>query len=74
MSYSVSMLSCESCEDQPAIRCTAATAYHWDGNGEDPNRDLWLCCDCKEMYYEYYDELWNDYYAEIRRGIAEHRY
>lgn len=43
----------------------AVTAYHWDGKGKDPNRDLYLCDNCAEDYYDYYDGLWQDYYGGI---------
>ena len=40
----------------------AATAYHWDGKGEDPNRPILLCDNCAEEYYSHYQELWDTYY------------
>ena len=57
------MSYCENCGDQPAVMCQAATAYHWDGTGENPNRDVWLCYDCREDYYGHWNERWEEYYS-----------
>ena len=34
------------------------TMYHWDGKGEDPNRDLPLCESCARYHYEEMKERW----------------
>ena len=51
---------------QPAIRVKAMTAYHWDGTGEDPNRDRWFCLEDKRDYEDYWREMWAEYYANLR--------
>lgn len=40
---------------------SSRTMYHWDGTGEDPNRDPWLCRDCARIHHEHWDEMWDDY-------------
>jgi len=41
------------------------TAYEWDGQGEDPNRDLWLCPDHADEHTEQMEAQW----AEYRAGL-----
>lgn len=41
------------------------TAYHWNGKGEDPNQSPILCDECADEYHDYWDEMWDDYYAGI---------
>ena len=43
----------------------AKTRYEWDGEGENPNRESFLCPNCAEIYNEYWDELWTDYYRGL---------
>jgi len=38
---------------------SSRTMYHWDGKGEDPNRDVWLCPDCAKEHHDYWDEMWS---------------
>lgn len=53
---------CERCGARPAKVESSRTAYHWDGNGEDPNRDPWLCAACAREHHTYWDEMWDEYY------------
>lgn len=39
--------------------------YEWDGQGEDPNRDLWLCKECGEEYTQIMDDQWAEYYSSV---------
>ncbi|ARB13657.1 hypothetical protein Ccr2_gp127c [Caulobacter phage Ccr2] len=39
------------------------TCYHWDGKGEDPNRDRRYCPDCTEKHIDYWEGMWRDYYG-----------
>jgi len=48
--------------------CTAATSYHWDGTGENPNRPITLCQFCKDEYYDHWDEQWKEYYSSQGYG------
>ncbi len=36
------------------------TMYHWDGKGENPNRQPWLCEPCNEEYHEYWMDMWSN--------------
>lgn len=54
---------CERCAGAPAFTFPSMTAYSWDGEGEDPNRDLTLCALCGEEHTETMEEQWRDYYA-----------
>lgn len=60
-------LTCESCErtDNTVTPVDAMTAYHWDGKGEDPNRDKHLCSDCKEEHVSYWEDMWKEYYSGL---------
>jgi len=42
-----------------------ATRYYWDGTGEDPNKVPDLCDDCRESYYDYWNEMWREYYSGL---------
>lgn len=44
---------------------SSRTHYIWDGTGEDPNRDLYLCRDCAKFHHEYWDEMWAEYYSGL---------
>lgn len=35
------------------------TAYHWNGEGDNPNADVPLCPDCFEEHREYWSEMWS---------------
>lgn len=41
--------------------CNAATMYHWNGTGENPNRPITFCQFCKEEYYDHWNEKWAEY-------------
>lgn len=67
---------CHECEYKDMCECKgevklrhAMTAYHWDGTGEDPNRDFYACDDHYEMYREYWQGMWDDYYGIVSEGI-----
>lgn len=36
------------------------TCYHWDGEGEDPNKEVYLCSDCAHWHCEYWDGMWSE--------------
>jgi hypothetical protein len=60
----------ERCEYCPCVGWdvrarSAATAYSWNGEGENPNRDIVLCDTCSADYYEHWEEQW----AEYHRGL-----
>ena len=42
--------------------CGAATACHWDGTGENPNRPITMCQVCSEAYYDHWEEMWAEYW------------
>lgn len=50
----------ESDEVQPR---PSMTAYHWNGEGENPNADVPLCDVCAEEHREYWRDMWDSYYA-----------
>lgn len=60
-------LVCEDCgcDDDSVEVVGAMTAYHWDGKGEDPNRNPRLCPSCAEDYISYWDERWKEYYSGL---------
>lgn len=40
------------------------TAYAFDGeknSPDDPNRDMWLCPDCREGYIEHWTDMWDEW-------------
>lgn len=39
---------------------SSRTRYHWDGTGEDPNRDQALCRECAVDHHEYWDDMWSN--------------
>jgi hypothetical protein len=51
------------CDSIDVRSIPAMTAYHWDGEGEDPNRDRILCKECAEGYVEHWSDMWEDYWA-----------
>jgi hypothetical protein len=62
---------CEVCASHDGLEVIGAmTAYHWDGVGENPNRDQLLCAECAEEYREHWTEMWDMYYSDIRAGLA----
>lgn len=54
---------CEDCKlDLPTVRERhSQTAYHWDGTGEDPNRNAVLCDECAAEYKAHWDSMWDNY-------------
>ena len=58
---------CEYCIRDVAmiIETPAMTRYAWDGEGENPNRDKFLCITCAHEHQEYWDMMWADYYSSI---------
>lgn len=46
------------CKSMEAKERKCRTAYHWDGNGENPNRAPMLCNECAKSYDEYWNEMW----------------
>jgi hypothetical protein len=46
--------------------CSAMTQYGWDGNGENPNRDLMMCEYHYKEYKRFWEDQWADYYASVR--------
>jgi hypothetical protein len=59
--------TCEACgvKSKRVVDCPSYTQYHWDGKGEDPNRDLQLCLECAEGYMEQMESQWADYYGGL---------
>lgn len=56
--------ACEECGFEEGVEAVQAmTAYHWDGEGEDPNRPLDLCKECKDRYVSYWTEMWQQVYS-----------
>jgi len=50
------------CRNTPSGLVPSMTAYDWDGEGEDPNRDKLMCPQCAEEYTEMMKEQWDEYY------------
>ena len=62
--YPIVAKPCARCGTLEGVRSRpAATAYHWDGEGENPNAPVPLCVCCVEEYYEYYQDLWDTYHG-----------
>lgn len=36
------------------------TMYHWDGKGQDPNRQPWLCDSCADEHEEFWKDMWSN--------------
>jgi len=56
---------CECCGAADPTVVPAMTAYAWDGQGSDPNRDLSLCDQCRVDYQDHWNEMWREYYAGL---------
>lgn len=41
------------------------TAYHWKGNGKDPNGPYAICKEGAAEATAYWDEMWSEYYNQI---------
>lgn len=57
---------CEQCGKVEGEARPSMTAYHWNGKGENPNRDVWLCTICSIEYCDVMESHWNDYYSMTR--------
>lgn len=54
---------CPGCHREAELfKVSPATAYCWDGTGEDPNGVPDMCKDCCDDYYAYWRDMWDDYY------------
>lgn len=63
-SFNEEFLVCESCESTKNIRPESSrTAYPWDGEDEDPNREVYLCRSCAEKHHEFWDNMWAETYS-----------
>lgn len=55
------------CNNKESIKwISSRTYYEWDVDeqpGEDPNRPRFLCPSCAKEWNDYWDEMWNEYYA-----------
>lgn len=52
---------CEHCGAWWACPVPSQTQYVWNGEGEDPNRDLILCRMCEAEYTDMMNEKWAEY-------------
>jgi hypothetical protein len=53
-------LKCLRCETSEAVEMRPSyTAYHWNGEGQNPNADVPLCPACFEEHREYWNEMWS---------------
>lgn len=51
---------CQHCKEQTTVGYEPSrTMYHWDGKGEDPNRDVLLCAKCSCEHHYYWDAMWD---------------
>ena len=55
------------CGNRKDVKWTPSrTFYPWNIDKEpleNPNRNIFLCGECEIGYNEYWDEMWNEYYA-----------
>lgn len=57
---------CERCGEFDGVEeAPVMTAYHWDGEGENPNQPPYLCAQCTEQYMDYWNEMWDSYYSGL---------
>lgn len=58
---------CESCghEGKDVVDTPSQTCYCWNGEGEDPNRDLVLCFECAYAYEAHMTDKWKEYYSMV---------
>jgi len=54
--------ACSNCGTLFGRMWPSYTQYHWDGRGEDPNRDVRLCQPCGEEHAEYWSDMWREHY------------
>lgn len=53
---------CENCGSFWRLRWWGSmTAYHWTGEGENPNRDRWFCEPCGQDYTDAWQAQWDEY-------------
>lgn len=58
--------TCEYCGESRHVKPESSrTMYHWDGEGENPNRDRILCEGCAVDHHEHWDEMWDSYYSGL---------
>lgn len=57
------------CTDRYVALESSRTQYHWDGTGEDPNRDRPLCTDHADEHHANWDEQWAEYNAMIADNV-----
>jgi DNA-directed RNA polymerase subunit RPC12/RpoP len=64
---SVMYSACQYCGRRvPGVeRECSRTRYPWNGEGKDPNRDVYLCRDCAKDHHEHWDDRWADYYSGL---------
>ena len=53
------------CDQGPTASVSSMTAYNWDGEGEDPNRNLILCKEHAKEHEEHMQEQWAEYYSGL---------
>ena len=57
---------CEGCGSSSQVKAVSScTAYYWDGTGENPNKDRYLCPACADEHFAYWEEMWNEYYQGL---------
>lgn len=55
---------CERCGSFWRLTVTSSmSAYHWNGEGLDPNRNRLYCEPCSLDYVDYMTEKWREYYS-----------
>ncbi len=58
------------CKNNKPSWIKAATRYLFNDSDilkwkEDTNRDLFLCEECSEEYYSYWEDMWYEYYSMV---------
>jgi len=55
-------VECQRCDTLTWCKLeNSRTAYHWEGEGEDPNAPVMLCSPCAAEHREYWDSMWAEY-------------
>ena len=55
-------LRCLICQHAEGVEMEdSRTAYHWEGDGDDPNAAIPLCRACAEQHHEYWNDMWSEY-------------
>ncbi len=53
---------CECCGSMDGVEAEdSRTSYCWNGEGEDPNRSVFLCRLCALVHHDFWDEQWDEY-------------